>query len=78
MESTEGSLAHLDSSTALGAARVLERAGGIAGFLFIGALTDYAGYSGAIGIVGLIVLAEALGFVVSLEHGRSANTGRGP
>lgn len=47
-----------------------------AGFLFIGALTDYAGYSGAIGIIGLIVLAGALGFYVLLEYDRKSVAGR--
>ena len=48
------------------------------GILFIGSLTDYAGYSGAIGIIGLIVLAGALGFFVPLEYDRKSVAGRVP
>lgn len=78
MESAEGPLAHLGTSTVLGAVRVLERGGSIIGLLLIGAVTDYAGYSGATGIIGLITLAGAAGFVLLFAQGRKAIGRRNP
>jgi MFS family permease len=77
MESIEGPLAHLGSSAVLGAVRVLERGGAIAGLLFIGAIADGVGYSGAAGVIGLIALTGVVGFVIlRAASARAINSGR--
>jgi len=77
MESLEGPLAHLGSSAVLGAVRVLERGGAIAGLLFISAIADGVGYSGAAGVIGLIALTGAVVFVIlRAASGRATTSGR--
>lgn len=77
MDAAEGPLAHLGTSAVLGTIRVIERGGAITGLLVIGSMTDTAGYSGAVGTIGMTALAGAGLFVIlRLAGSEAAISGR--
>ena len=64
MDAAEGPLQDLGASAVLGTIRVIERGGAIVGLVLVGWLTDALGYSGGVGLIGIVVLAGAGLFIL--------------
>lgn len=64
MDAAEGPLQDLGASAVLGTIRVIERGGAIVGLVLVGWLTDALGYSGGVGLIGIVVLAGAVLFIL--------------
>ncbi|MNG35416.1 hypothetical protein D3C84_1221410 [compost metagenome] len=61
----------------LGTIRVIERGGAIVGLVLVGWLTDALGYSGGVGLIGIVVLAGAgLFILLRLIASHGAMSGR--
>ncbi|MCO6056586.1 MFS transporter [Pseudomonas sp. MOB-449] len=77
MDAAEGPLQDLGASAVLGTIRVIERGGAIIGLVLVGWLTDALGYSGAVGLIGIVVLAGAgLFILLRLIASHGAMSGR--
>lgn len=77
MEAVEGPLAHLGSDRVLGSIRVVERGGAMLGLVVVGWLTDRAGYSASVLIIGVLTAAGAGIFVVLRALDGSRKSGGG-
>ncbi|MEX6500997.1 MFS transporter [Pseudomonas zhanjiangensis] len=77
MDAAEGPLRDLGTSAVLGTIRVIERGGAIAGLVLVGWLADALGYAGAVGLIGILVLAGAgLFILLRLLASHGAMSGR--
>ena len=66
MAIAETDLSRLGSNAVLGSLRTLERGGSIIGLVFIALLSSTVGYTAAVSVIGVWVLAGVAVFVVSL------------